>query len=93
MTLRRCDEEDALVRAKLRVRCGECGGGAILLGQDPGSWDDVLRPHRIQVRSFWTGTGEDDFVNFTPDEGARRRSDDDSLTHFVTVHKRIQTYE
>ena len=49
MTLRRCDEEDALVRAKLRVRCGECGGGAILLGQDPGSWDDVLRPQRIQV--------------------------------------------
>ena len=52
VTRRRCDEEDALVRAKLRVRCAECGGGAILLGQDPGSWDDVLRPRRIQVRNY-----------------------------------------
>ena len=52
VTRRRCDEEDALVRAKLRVRCAECGGGAILLGVDPGCWDDVLQPRRIQVRNY-----------------------------------------
>ena len=42
-----CDEEDTLAPAKLRLRCGECGGGAVILRQDPASWEDVLCPRRL----------------------------------------------
>ena len=43
-----CEEEDRLAPAKLRVRCGLCGDGALLLHSDPCSWEDVLVPGRIQ---------------------------------------------
>ena len=44
-----CDEADCLAPAKLRLRCGECGGGACILHQDPCSWEDVLCPRRIEA--------------------------------------------
>ena len=43
-----CEEEDSLSPAKLRVRCGDCSDGAILLHSDPCSWQDVLVAGRIQ---------------------------------------------
>jgi len=43
-----CDSEELLQTAKLRVRCGMCGEGAIVLHADPCSWEDVLQPDRIQ---------------------------------------------
>lgn len=39
---------DSLHTAKLRVRCSQCGEGAIVLHTDPCSWEDVLRPDRLQ---------------------------------------------
>ncbi len=33
---------------KLRVRCGRCQEGAIVLERDPCDWDDVLQPNRCQ---------------------------------------------
>ena len=43
-----CPDQDLLSPAKLRVRCSDCGAGAILLHTEPSSWEDVLRPARIQ---------------------------------------------
>lgn len=34
---------------KLRVRCADCGGGAVTVDRDPQSWPDVLLPRRITV--------------------------------------------
>ncbi|KAJ8683101.1 hypothetical protein QAD02_018893 [Eretmocerus hayati] len=34
---------------KLRVRCSECGSGAVTVDRDPQSWPDVLLPKRITV--------------------------------------------
>lgn len=34
---------------KLRVRCRDCGGGAVTVDRDPQSWPDVLLPKRITV--------------------------------------------
>jgi len=42
-----CEEGQQLETAKLRVRCGECGDGAIVLQADPCSWEDVLQAGRI----------------------------------------------
>jgi len=42
-----CDSGQAVQTAKLRVRCGLCGEGALVLHADPCSWDDVLLPARI----------------------------------------------
>lgn len=38
---------NSLQTGKLRVRCGRCQEGAIVLERDPCDWDDVLRPDRI----------------------------------------------
>eukprot|EP00090_Calanus_glacialis_P003597 TRINITY_DN12640_c0_g1_i7.p1 TRINITY_DN12640_c0_g1~~TRINITY_DN12640_c0_g1_i7.p1 ORF type:complete len:485 (-),score=172.35 TRINITY_DN12640_c0_g1_i7:307-1761(-) len=43
-----CDSAQQLETAKLRVRCGACGEGAIVLHTDPCSWEDVLQADRIQ---------------------------------------------
>jgi len=43
-----CSEQDLLAPAKLRVRCEDCGDGAILLHSEPASWEDVLSPGSIQ---------------------------------------------
>ena len=43
-----CSDQDKLSPAKLRVKCGDCGDGAILLHSEPCNWEDVLRPGRIQ---------------------------------------------
>jgi len=43
-----CEAVQQLEAAKLRVRCGACGEGAIVLHADPCSWEDVLQPGRIQ---------------------------------------------
>ncbi|CAB0043401.1 unnamed protein product [Trichogramma brassicae] len=34
---------------KLRVRCSDCGDGAVTVDRDPQSWPDVLLPQRITV--------------------------------------------
>ena len=43
-----CEEEDSLSPAKLRVRCGDCGDGVILLHSEPCSFEDVMVPGKIQ---------------------------------------------
>lgn len=43
-----CKKCTALQPGKLRVVCGKCLQGNIILHQEPGSFDDVLRPGRIQ---------------------------------------------
>ena len=42
-----CSLQDDLSQAKLRVRCGECGEGAVVLHSDPSCWEDVLLPTRL----------------------------------------------
>jgi len=37
----------SLQAGKLRVRCSQCGEGAIVLYNDPCDWDDVLLPNRV----------------------------------------------
>lgn len=39
-----CSVQDSISPAKLRVRCGACGEGAVVLHQDPACWRDVLAP-------------------------------------------------
>jgi len=43
-----CESVQQLATAKLRVRCGACGEGAIVLHADPCSWEDVLQADRIE---------------------------------------------
>ena len=33
----------------MRVRCADCGDGAVTVDRDPQSWPDVLLPKRITV--------------------------------------------
>eukprot|EP00095_Tigriopus_kingsejongensis_P007999 snap_masked-scaffold269_size230758-processed-gene-1.8 protein:Tk07999 transcript:snap_masked-scaffold269_size230758-processed-gene-1.8-mRNA-1 annotation:"GA10370" len=43
-----CSPCQSLKTGKLRVRCSACLDGAIVLHQEPASWEDVLQPHRIE---------------------------------------------
>lgn len=38
----------AMAPGKLRVRCANCKDTSFVLRKGPGSWDDVLRPRRLQ---------------------------------------------
>jgi len=44
-----CSLKDDLSQAKLRVKCGACGEGAVILHSDPSCWDDVLLPARLSA--------------------------------------------
>lgn len=43
-----CGHDDKLCPAKLRVKCSDCDEAAVILSRDPGGWEDVLIPSRIQ---------------------------------------------
>lgn len=42
-----CSQCGEMTPGKLRVRCGECKGGAFTVYKDPECWDDVLKSNRI----------------------------------------------
>jgi parkin len=42
-----CSDCKKICKGKLRVRCGVCKSGAIILARDPECWDDVLLAKRI----------------------------------------------